>query len=318
MAPRPNKESHTWDGKNVPQFDVLSFQDRGSDGTNTGDPSTSAEESILYVKNGVLYYRRKSSGTIGFDVAFSDGTAALPSVTNTLDTDTGMFWPGANQLGLTAKGVEFLRVDGVTDLTDGVVYLYGSKEATSSTVGAVVITGGVGIAKKLYVGGTAEITGVSTLTGDATFAGKIINDDTTDATSTTAGAIQTDGGVAMAKALWVGEISTHVGIASFAAGSATLPSIARTGDLNTGMFFQDADSIGFATVGFEVARFDGVTLTDAIVTFFGSLDASNSTTGSIVMTGGLAIAKKLYVGTDVDISGTITDLQLQYQYHQPK
>jgi hypothetical protein len=46
------------------------------------------------------------------------------------------------------------------------------------------------------------------------------------------------------------------GAASFAAGTALLPSITSAGDLNTGIFFPAADTIAFAEGGVEAARFD--------------------------------------------------------------
>ena len=44
------------------------------------------------------------------------------------------------------------------------------------------------------------------------------------------------------------------GVASFAAGTALLPSIARSGDLNTGIFFPAADTIAFSEGGAEAMR----------------------------------------------------------------
>tara|TARA_R110000822_G_scaffold121026_1_gene254737 strand:- start:223 stop:1866 length:1644 start_codon:yes stop_codon:yes gene_type:complete len=46
------------------------------------------------------------------------------------------------------------------------------------------------------------------------------------------------------------------GVGSFADGSASAPSITNTGDVNTGIFFPAADTIGFAEGGAEAARFD--------------------------------------------------------------
>ena len=46
------------------------------------------------------------------------------------------------------------------------------------------------------------------------------------------------------------------GAASFAAGTAALPSIARAGDLNTGIFFPAADTIAFSEGGAEAMRID--------------------------------------------------------------
>ena len=42
--------------------------------------------------------------------AFANGTAALPTVTNTGNTDTGMWFPAADVVGFSTSGVERLRV----------------------------------------------------------------------------------------------------------------------------------------------------------------------------------------------------------------
>lgn len=55
------------------------------------------------------------------------------------------------------------------------------------------------------------VNATSTHTGAATFTAAIVSDSTTDTTSGTTGAIQTDGGVGIAKALYVGTTSTLVG-----------------------------------------------------------------------------------------------------------
>jgi hypothetical protein len=52
------------------------------------------------------------------------------------------------------------------------------------------------------------------------------------------------------------------GVASFAAGAVTAPSIARTGDLNTGLWFPAADTVAMSAGGVEVQRWEaaGVTM----------------------------------------------------------
>jgi hypothetical protein len=47
---------------------------------------------------------------------------------------------------------------------------------------------------------------------------------------------------------------TVSGVASFAAGTALLPSVARAGDLNTGIFFPESDTVAVTAGGVEVAR----------------------------------------------------------------
>jgi hypothetical protein len=54
-------------------------------------------------------------------VSFDDGTAALPSITNTGDTNTGIFFPTADSVGIATAGVEAMRIDssGKVSFVDG-------------------------------------------------------------------------------------------------------------------------------------------------------------------------------------------------------
>lgn len=51
------------------------------------------------------------TATFGQAVQFPDGTAALPSITNTGDTDTGIYFPAADTVGISTTGSERLRID---------------------------------------------------------------------------------------------------------------------------------------------------------------------------------------------------------------
>lgn len=63
----------------------------------TDDKSVTVEKLKDFVKDSVS------------TVAFNDGTAASPSITNDGDLDTGFYFPAANTIGVTAAGVERLR-----------------------------------------------------------------------------------------------------------------------------------------------------------------------------------------------------------------
>ena len=75
-----------------------------------------------------------------------------------------------------------------------VLTLGGATDASSSTTGTLIVTGGVGVAKKLYVGTDLNVTANTTLSG------------TTESTSTTTGALKTAGGLGVVKNVYVGGI----------------------------------------------------------------------------------------------------------------
>jgi hypothetical protein len=56
-------------------------------------------------------------------VAFSAGTAALPSITTSGDTNTGVFFPAADTIGFTEGGTERMRIDSNGNLMVGVTTL---------------------------------------------------------------------------------------------------------------------------------------------------------------------------------------------------
>lgn len=79
-----------------------------------------------------------------------------------------------------------VSVGGNVNITD-------SSTSTSTTTGALKVSGGVGVAENIYAGANVVVEG------------------TASATNTTTGSIQTDGGVGVAKDIWVGQKATVVG-----------------------------------------------------------------------------------------------------------
>jgi len=78
------------------------------------------------------------------------------------------------------------------DATTDILTLAGTTDASSSITGTLKVAGGVGVAKKLYVGTDLAVTANTTLSG------------TTDSSSSTTGAVIITGGVGIAKKLYVG------------------------------------------------------------------------------------------------------------------
>jgi hypothetical protein len=146
-------------------------------------------------------------------------------------------------------------------------------DSTNTTSGSIITAGGVGIAKALYVGTTANVAGAVTLqstlgvTGVATFSAAPIY------TSLTASsAVATDASKALVSVTNTGTgnnvlatsptlVTPVLGAASATsitvdAGAVGTPSITTTGDTNTGIFFPAADTIAFSEGGVEAMRID--------------------------------------------------------------
>ena len=97
--------------------------------------------------------------TITGVASFADGSVSAPSITNTGDTNTGIFFSAADKVNVTTAGTERLEID----------------------------SSGLGV------------------TGAVTTSGRVIVDDTTEATSTTDGSLQTDGGLSVVKDIVAGD-----------------------------------------------------------------------------------------------------------------
>ena len=119
---------------------------------------------------GTEYARFDSTGVfqLANPSSFAAGTAALPSITATGDTNTGIFFPAADTIGFSEGGTEAMRINssGQLDLVNnpiltggtanGVAYLNGSKVLTTGS--ALTFDGsnlGVGVTPSAWSIGTA-------------------------------------------------------------------------------------------------------------------------------------------------------------------
>lgn len=120
--------------------------------------------------------------------AFPQGTTTAPAINATNATTTGIYWPTTTSLGFTASGntrvvvsdaasgvatstsTGALRVSGGVGITGaaylgGVLNLQSGVNATSEVDGALVISGGLGASGDFFLGGTMTIAGGLTVAG---------------------------------------------------------------------------------------------------------------------------------------------------------
>jgi len=175
------------------------------------------------------------------------------------------------------------------------VTISGSTQSTTTTTGALVVTGGVGIGSNLSVGGA------------------IYGNNTDNATTAFTGSIQTLGGIGVAKDIFVGG-NTTLGNASGDTVTINASTVAIPNNLSfdSGLLKLDATNnrvgINNATPAHALdvigaGKFSGVISTDD------SLNASSGTSASIQTDGGVGMVKDLFVGGlgtitgDLDVNG---------------
>jgi hypothetical protein len=199
--------------------------------------------------------------------SFTAGTGEISANTITSATLTSGRVPLVSTAGLIVDDSN-LTYNTSTD----VLTLGGATDASSSTTGTLIVTGGVGVAKKLYVGTDLNVTANTTLSG------------TTESTSTTTGALKTAGGLGVVKNVYVG-------------GIVDVANTTQSTSVSSGALIVD----GGAGVAKNLYVGGIVDVTD-------TTQSTSVTTGALIVDGGAGIAKNMYVGGDMQVTGNITIL----------
>lgn len=94
-----------------------------------------------------------SSPTLTGQVFFDDGTAAAPSITNTGDSNTGIYFSNPDEIGFTTGGINRVSIDSNGSLvTTGTIELGHATDTTISRVSAgVIAVEGQTLATESYV-----------------------------------------------------------------------------------------------------------------------------------------------------------------------
>jgi len=187
--------------------------------------------------------------------SFDAGTAVAPTVNSTSAATSGIYWPNGTSMGLVANGAERARINS-------------SAASSSTSTGAVVVTGGVGMSGNLYAGGDVRIT------------------STTASTSASTGALVVSGGVGIAGKLFVTDDLSVAGDftvnGTFTTTSSESLAIADPfvflADTNSGDSY-DQGFVGKFVDGGPVTRFHGVfrDVTDGSYQMFTNLTVQPTT-----------------------------------------
>ena len=226
-------------------------------------------------------------GAVQIDATFSVGVDDTSANVKFFGATSGayMLWQ-EDADDFVLAGVAALSIDNTTD-------------SSSITTGSFHTDGGAGIAKKLYVGTDLDVNGTTNLD-----------------------AVDIDGAVQLDATFAVGVNGTSADVKFFgdtsgsywlwdasADGVVTVGDLQQTGTITVGVngTGHDVKFFGAAASAFmlwDQSEDDLVLSGAAALSIDGTTDASSTTTGTFHTDGGAGIAKKLYVGTDLDVNGT--------------
>jgi len=194
----------------------------------------------------------------------------------------------------------------------GVASITNDTQSTANNDGALVVSGGVGIAKDLNVGGnlnadlaanlrsTLNVVGAASLQSTLGVAGVASVTNDTQSTTISNGALVISGGVGVAKNLNVGE-NLDIAATSNLQGAVTMGStLSVTGatTLNGGLNVESGK--------FVVLDGTGAIYANGIVHSFSSENSTSTTTGALVLQGGAGIGANLFVGGSINVTENAT------------
>jgi len=204
-------------------------------------------------------------------------------------------------------------------------------DSSSTSTGSIITAGGVGVAKALYVGTTANIAGVLSTTSPnitTSITTPSTSFDLINATATTlnlggaatavnvgaaTGTMTVANTTLAAKAITASTTLSVTGVTTVQAGTAALPAITTTGDTNTGIFFPAADTIAFTEGGVESMRIDSsanVTITGTLATSSRGIATASLPAGTVLQVVNATFATQINTSSatysDTGLTASIT------------
>ena len=171
---------------------------------------------------------------------------------------------------------------------------------------------------KMIIAGAFDITGNTSMVGNLACSGIVDNSNATDASNTTTAALKTAGGLAVVKKAYIGTDLVLVG-------KGIDMSTANTGNYNLTLKDNQADALSIVRGSTDMVVFVSTTGSPAInitpntaitgtltvggvISGTATTEASATTTAALKTAGGLGVAKKAYIGTDLVLVGKGIDM----------
>jgi hypothetical protein len=208
---------------------------------------------------------------------------------------TGNFIPNTTRTyNLGSAGYQWNNAHIFNNNVYGQNIVWNTATSTSPYSGAAIVLGGMGIAENLNIGGALNVSGLVRFTNP------------TNSTGTTTGALVVTGGVGIGGDLHVPNIYDNDGLPYLTAAALAAYGVSK---LFAGTDTAVSTSSGIVTV-WNTSTLQSITnrsnSTTNIVLFNNTSNAVSSTTGAVVIAGGLGIKKDLFVGGDAVIYGSVT------------
>ena len=294
--------------------------DDATEATSTTDGSLQTDGGLSVVKDAVFGDDIKLLSDAAVAAFGANGDVTLTHVHNTgLLLNAAMvvqFRDSAINIGSPADGDLDINADDEIELNSTLIDVNGNLDVSGTIVGASTLSATTG-----------------------TFSGILKTDDATEATSTTDGSLQTDGGLSVVKDAVFGDdikLLSDAAVAAFGAnGDVTLTHVHNTGLLlNAAMVVQFRDSainIGSPADGdLDINADDEIELNSTLIDVNGNLDvsgtivgastlsattgtfsgilktddateATSTTDGSLQTDGGLSVVKDIVAGDDIKL-----------------
>ena len=226
--------------------------------------------------------------------------------------ENSLFLGTGNFIGNLATGANLT--------SNGILTVVSPIETTAPTNGAVVVVGGIGVSKSVRIGAQLAVTGSSQFTGKIvgtstlSIVGQTILLSTADSTNASTGALVCLGGIATGKNIYaLGDLT--VGGSSLMTGQVVLVNTVESTSVSTGAMTVSG-GVGITrsvyigqniTVNGAANLLGTTSIYNAVITgtisISSTVDSTSSSSGSLVLFGGLGALKNASIGGNLVVGG---------------